>query len=178
MRAGARLAIDPGQVRIGVAACDADASVVIPVGAIRRGKGDVQAIVDLARERDVVEVLVGWPLSLSGAPGPAARSTSTFATRLAQQLDGVPVRLVDERWTTAAAQRELTAAGLDARASRAAIDAQAAARLLDDALREERATGRPVGHLVGPDQEVADSDLPDRDMPGPDAVQNPRESLE
>jgi putative Holliday junction resolvase len=150
VRSGARLALDPGQVRIGVAACDAEAAVVIPVGAIRRGKGDLAAITELVEERGVVEVLVGWPISLSGAPGPAARSSLTFATRLAQRLAGVPVRLVDERWTTAAAQRDLTAAGLDSRASRSAIDAQAAARLLDDALREERSTGRPPGRLVEP----------------------------
>jgi putative Holliday junction resolvase len=151
MRDGVRLAVDPGQVRIGVAACDATGTVVVPVDAVRRGSGDVDAIVAMAQEREAVEIVVGWPLSLNGQEGPSARSAAVFAARLAQAAAPTPVRLVDERWTTAAAHRDLREAGLDARRSRAAIDAQAAARLLEDALRQERTTGNPPGAVVEPE---------------------------
>src|SRR5690606_30692991 len=67
MRSGVRLGIDVGRARIGVARCDLHGMLATPVETVARGDGDVATIVAHARELDAVEVVVGLPLSLSGA---------------------------------------------------------------------------------------------------------------
>ena len=67
----------------------------------------------------------------------------------------VPVRLVDERMTTAEATRGLQAAGRDSRSGRAVVDQAAAVIIVQSALDAERATGAPPGVLVDPEQDPA-----------------------
>jgi putative holliday junction resolvase len=147
MRPGVRLAVDPGQVRIGVAACDPQARLAVPVETVPRGPGDLARLADLVAERAAIEVVVGLPRSLSGADGPAAGRAREFATALAAAV-GVPVRLVDERLTTVSATRQLQAAGRSSRQQRDVVDQAAAVVLLQDALDTERATGQLPGELV------------------------------
>ena len=91
---------------------------------------------------------MGLPTSLSGREGAAAAGAREFAADLAGRLAPVPVRLVDERFTTTEAHGALRRGGKDARARRQVVDAAAAAVLLQAALDTERATGRPAGQLV------------------------------
>jgi putative holliday junction resolvase len=60
----------------------------------------------------------------------------------------VPVRLVDERFSTVGAQRGLHAGGVDTRRGRGVIDQAAAVIILQGALDAERSSGRPPGRLV------------------------------
>jgi putative Holliday junction resolvase len=69
---GARLAVDVGTVRVGLAASDPDGLVATPVATLQRGSGDVDAIVSAVRERGVSTVYVGLPRHLSGAEGASA----------------------------------------------------------------------------------------------------------
>jgi putative holliday junction resolvase len=71
-----------------------------------------------------------------------------FASALAARLAPVPVRLVDERFTTVLAHAALQQGGADARARRASVDKAAAAFVLQGALDSERTTGQPAGQLV------------------------------
>jgi putative Holliday junction resolvase len=80
-------------------------------------------LVELVRERQAERVVVGLPLTLSGADSDQTRETRAFAERLDAALR-VPVELYDERFTTAIAQR--------AGGSRASEDSRAAAVLLED----------------------------------------------
>lgn len=97
-----------------------------------------------------MEILVGLPTSLSGREGPAAETAKKFAIRLAGRVAPLPVRLVDERFTTATAHSALSAGGYDSRARRQTVDAAAAAVLLEAALEAERRTGQVPGELVTP----------------------------
>ena len=63
---------------------------------------------------------------------------------------GVPVRLVDERMTTAEATRGLQAAGRNSRSGRSVIDQAAAVIIVQHALDTERATGTPPGDAAHP----------------------------
>ncbi|WP_017595137.1 Holliday junction resolvase RuvX [Nocardiopsis potens] len=155
MRHGVRLAVDPGDARIGVAASDPSGLIASPVETVRRGSGDVDRITALVLEREAREVVVGLPASLSGAEGPAARKARAFAALLARRLDPVPVRLVDERMTTVTAQQQLQAGASYGRrgakggkARRSVIDQAAAVVLLQAALDAERSSGRPPGEIV------------------------------
>jgi putative Holliday junction resolvase len=151
-RRGVRLAVDWGDVRIGVAACDPDGVLAYPLATVAAGPDEVAALAALVAEHAPLEVLVGLPRSLGGGEGPAAALARERAGRLATRLAeaGVPVRLVDERLSTVTATRRLRAGGRSARQHRGVVDAAAAAVILEEALASERARGQPVGELVSP----------------------------
>ena len=148
MRHGVRLGVDPGSVRIGVAASDPSGLLASPVETVRRGPGDLDRLAALVEEREATEVLVGLPRSLSGGDGPAAATTRAWAAVLAARLHPTPVRLVDERLSTVSAARDLRSAGMSGRRARGVVDQAAAVVLLQAALDAERAGGMPPGELV------------------------------
>ena len=143
-----RLAVDPGSVRIGVARSDPSGALATPLTVVRRGRGDLDALASLAATEEAMEILVGLPRSLSGRDGPAAGAARQFAADLAVRVAPLPVRLVDERFTTATAHGALRASGHDSRARRRNRRSAAAAVLLEAALESERRTGRAPGELV------------------------------
>lgn len=146
-RRGTRLGVDWGTTRIGVAACDADAVLAYPVETVSAHdqSAALARIVELAEQYQVIEVVMGWPLALSGRPEIAAQSITEVAAQLAA-LTRVPVRLVDERLTSAVVNRQL--ASMDTRKRRKIADQAAAAGILEGALSHERNTGTPPGHLI------------------------------
>jgi putative Holliday junction resolvase len=148
VRNGVRLAVDVGSVRVGVARSDPGGVLASPLTVLASGRGVQDALVHLAADAAAIEVVVGLPTSLSGREGPAAASARNFAVDLAGRLAPIPVRLVDERFTTTEAHDALRRGGKDSRARRQVVDAAAAAVLLQAALDAERATGRPAGQLV------------------------------
>jgi putative Holliday junction resolvase len=149
VRAGVRLALDVGSVRVGVAASDPAGVLAAPVETVRRGRGDLARIAEVVAERAAVEVLVGLPRSMSGSEGPAAALAREFAADVARELAPVPVRLVDERLSTVSATRDLRSAGVRGRSQRGVVDQAAAVVFLQAALDQERSTGKPPGEPVG-----------------------------
>ncbi len=147
LRPGARLALDWGQARIGVAACDRMGTLAYPVETLGPASdlaGVERRLRELVAEYEPIELVLGLPLHLKGTEGQTARAVRERAAWLADTL-GVPVRLVDERLSTVAASRGLRAAGRDARRQRGVIDQAAAVAILEQALDLERNTGRPPG---------------------------------
>ncbi|MDE3134095.1 MAG: Holliday junction resolvase RuvX [Acidobacteriota bacterium] len=127
------LALDYGSARCGVAVSDPTGVLATPLEPVlaptgRKGLGKLLALV---REVEAERVIVGLPLSLSGGDSAQTREARAFAAVLEQRLDGVPVELYDERFTTRLAQRDGggEAAG-GSRAARASEDSRAAAHLL------------------------------------------------
>jgi putative Holliday junction resolvase len=141
-----RIAVDVGSVRLGVARSDPGGILASPVAVLASGPGAKDELASLAA--NAIEVIVGLPTSLSGREGAAAAGARAFAAGLAERLAPIPVRLVDERFTTTTAHQALRRGGKDSRARRQVVDAAAAAVLLQAALDAERATGRPPGQLV------------------------------
>jgi putative holliday junction resolvase len=150
VRPGVRIALDVGAARVGVARCDPGALLASPMTTVRRGRGDLDSLAALVATEQAIEVVVGLPTGLSGREGPAAVQARDFAHALAVRLAPVPVRLVDERFTTVLAHHALREAGRATRNHRPVIDRSAAAVILQGALDGERATGQPVGEAVGP----------------------------
>lgn len=148
MRPGVRLGVDVGSVRIGVARCDPGGTLASPLGTVRRGAGDLAELTRLAADNEAMEIIVGLAMGLGGAEGKAAVEGRGFASALAGRLAPVPVRLVDERFTTVLAHAALQQGGLDSKARRQVVDKAAAALLLQGALDAERSTGEPAGELV------------------------------
>jgi putative Holliday junction resolvase len=148
MREGVRLAVDVGSVRVGVARSDPNGILASPLTVVRSGPSELDELATLVAGADAIEVIVGLPTSLSGREGLAAAAARSFAAELAGRLAPIPVRLVDERFTTTQAHDALRRGGKDSRARRDTVDAAAAAVLLQAALDTERATGNPPGQLV------------------------------
>lgn len=177
MRPGVRLGVDVGSVRVGLAACDPSGALASPVQTLARDAGrrsDVAAIAVMARERGVVEVVVGLPLSLSGGEGPAATLARRYADQLVSAVAPIPVRLVDERLTTVSAHQAMTASGRSGRRQREVVDQVAAVILLQAALDRERATGLPAGGLAGAVAEPAPADRAAHDEGSTSATRRPR----
>jgi putative holliday junction resolvase len=149
MRSGARLGVDVGRARIGVSRCDAGGLLAVPVETVARsaeGDDDVRRILEIAAEFEAIELVVGNPLSLSGAATPSTDDAIAFAERLA--IAGAAVRLVDERLSTVSAQQALRATGKSSRKQRPIVDQVAAVIILQHAIDAERATGNPPGRSV------------------------------
>lgn len=136
---GPVLALDLGDVRIGVALSDPDRRVAVPIGTVHVGRppGELKAIAGLVTEHDATTVVVGLPLHMDGSRGPRAVHAETFAETLGGILD-VPVELFDERLTTVEAERGLREAGIAGRRRRAVVDAAAARVLLQGWLDAHR----------------------------------------
>jgi putative Holliday junction resolvase len=148
---GARLGVDVGSVRVGVAVCDPDGILATPLVTLPRDQGgppddtdgdrvpsDMAAIATIVRERDIVGVIVGLPVTLAGKEGLAAASTRQYADALAKLIDPVPVLLTDERMSTAAAARRLSERGVRGRRQRAVVDQAAAVEILQGWLDARR----------------------------------------
>ncbi|MGB3828334.1 MAG: Holliday junction resolvase RuvX [Ornithinimicrobium sp.] len=151
-RRGTRLGVDVGEVRVGLAASDPDGLIATPVATLSRDQeslADVIVIAQQAHERQALEVVVGLPRSLNGTEGIAAERARRYAATLHARLDGIAVRLWDERLSTVDAHRALAASGVPGRRQRQSIDQAAAVLILQSALDVERNTGKPGGEVIG-----------------------------
>ncbi|MEN3305172.1 MAG: putative pre6S rRNA nuclease [Micromonosporaceae bacterium] len=127
---GARLGIDVGKVRIGVAVSDPDGILATPLVTLARGQGDLSRLAGLVREHGAIEVIVGLPVNLAGREGPAALDTRKYVESLAQVIAPVPIHLSDERMSTVVASRRLSERGVRGRRQRAVVDQAAAVEIL------------------------------------------------
>jgi len=151
MRIGRRLAVDVGRVRLGVALCDQEGILASPLDAVSRSSVSSETVASLANlvhEHDVMEVYVGDPLSLSGKQTDSTSDARSLAAELSQAIS-IPVRLVDERFTTVTAATKLRASGISAKDSKSIIDSASAVEILESALSFEKISGVAPGILVG-----------------------------
>ncbi|MEU6642923.1 Holliday junction resolvase RuvX [Saccharomonospora sp. NPDC046836] len=131
--AGRRLGVDVGSVRVGVALTDPSPILATPLVTLSRDVQDDSDLDELARlvtEHEVVEVIVGLPRTLADRHGAAAEAAADYASRLADRVAPVPVRLADERLTTVSASRMLSQRGVRGRKQRAVVDQAAAVEIL------------------------------------------------
>ena len=128
---GRVLGVDFGTRRIGLAISDAEGAIAFPAGTlVRRGlRRDLEALAALVSQREVRRIVVGLPLHMNGRRGPEAEAAAAFAERLAEAT-GLPVDLLDERWTSVQAERALREGGRRGKKQREAVDSVAATLLL------------------------------------------------
>jgi putative Holliday junction resolvase len=137
------IGLDVGNVRIGVAVSD-------PLGYTAQARevwksvspeADIAHVRDLVLEMKAVRVVVGLPLNQSGESGEQAQRVTAFAERLRDAVD-IPVELIDERFTTAMAERGLIEANMRRDKRKKVVDMVAAQHILqtwmDRSAREQR----------------------------------------
>ncbi len=133
---GRVLAVDYGERRVGLAVSDPLGIIATPAGAILRRPGKRPPIAEIIRRAEALEAaafVLGLPLDGAGEDTPRATEVRAIAVELGRRTQR-PVRLVDERYTTAAALRAVREMGGSVRGRKEDVDALAAAVLLRHAL--------------------------------------------
>jgi len=136
------LALDIGDKRIGVAVSDESQLLARPLTTVARAskRQDFERIARLAAEHNATRVIVGLPRTLRGEEGPQAKRVRRYADALSAAV-GLPIAFQDERYSSVEAEERLAASRK--RRSREAIDAAAAAIILQDYLNQ-RTSPRPL----------------------------------
>ncbi len=141
---GPILGIDLGEKRIGLAVSDPAASIAFPAGFIvSRGRPrDLAALREVVEERGIARIVVGLPIHLDGRASPGSQAARTFADALGE-VTGLPVDLLDERWTSRAAELSLSETKGGRKKRREAVDSVAATLLLRTYLERQLASPAP-----------------------------------
>jgi putative Holliday junction resolvase len=137
------LALDVGEARIGLARGELGSRFAFGRGALRRSgrqADDVAAVAAAAAAEGSSRVVVGLPLRAQGGDSRQTQRVRSFAQAL--RVAGLRVELLDERFTTALAQRQVAASGLSRgrRREKGRLEEGAAVAILETYL-ERRAAG-------------------------------------
>ena len=143
------LAVDWGDKRVGLAVSDELGMLASPAGTIVRRLGKRPPIAELMRQAETLGVagfVFGLPLDQNGSETERSLQIRGVAATLASRQP-LPVRLVDERFTTSAALRSIREQGGSTRGRKSDVDALAACILLEGVLRASR-RGVELGEAV------------------------------
>jgi putative holliday junction resolvase len=135
MRVMRILALDHGTKRIGVAVSDETRTIAQPLEYIPAEPfaDFLVRLRQLIREKEVELILVGLPRNMDGSYGPAAEKVQTFVAALKNAVV-VPIKTLDERLTSAQANRVLIQGGVRRDKRKSKVDKMAAAILLQSYL--------------------------------------------
>jgi putative Holliday junction resolvase len=130
------LALDVGSRRIGVAVSDPLGITAQGLDTIQRQnkRRDWESLGAVLAKYEVVEIVVGLPLRLSGAEGTQSEKMRLFADELHAKFK-LPVHLWDERWTSTEANRLLRETNLSIEKRGKAVDRMAAILILQSWLQ-------------------------------------------
>ncbi|HKE02238.1 MAG TPA: Holliday junction resolvase RuvX [Planctomycetota bacterium] len=134
---GAVVAVDYGERRTGLAACDPLRIAAMPIGVIETEDREelLERIVDAVDARGATTLVVGLPLHLAGHESARSRRVHELCASLRARLPYVDVVELDERLTTKEANSLLAEGGVRPRDRKRRIDAVAAVVLLRAYLR-------------------------------------------
>jgi putative pre-16S rRNA nuclease len=130
------LALDYGKARCGCAVSDPTGTLATPLEPVtevtsRRGRARLR---ELIQEVGAERVVVGLPVSLSGADSAQTAEAREFAAGLARAVR-IPVELYDERFTTRLAERTPGRASEDSRAAAHLLESWLASRPPEEIVR-------------------------------------------
>lgn len=134
------IALDIGDVRIGVAKSDILGIVATPLEVINRKKvKSVQRIKELCEQENTKSLVVGIPKSLDGTEKRQAEKVREYIEKLKKNIEGLEIYEVDERLTTISADRMLNEANKKgALEKRKVVDKIAAAIILQTFLDRKK----------------------------------------
>lgn len=137
---GRLLAVDWGDVRIGLALSDESQIIATPLETLVRRPGKrfpMPRFLELVRQHRPVGVVVGLPLTGEGEEGASAAGAREVADAIGRRT-GLPLDLWDERMSTARALAAIWEQGGSTRGRRGDVDALAAAVVLQHYLEARR----------------------------------------
>jgi putative holliday junction resolvase len=129
------LALDVGSRTLGLAVSDPLGITAQGLTTIRRKnrRADFAQLDQVVKKYDIKELVVGYPLRLSGATGTQSEKMTIFAEQLRKRYE-LPVHLWDERLTTAEAQRVLRESEMSVKRRGEVVDQLAAVLILQSFL--------------------------------------------
>lgn len=142
---GRLLGLDYGTKRFGVALSNDEQTIASPLeNRTRRSpEQDGAFLASLATDYDVVGLVVGLPVHMSGQEGGKAREARNFG-QWAGRVTGLPVRYFDERYTSLIAEHHLLSAGVSEKKRKERLDKVAAQVLLQGYLDSTDRTAAPA----------------------------------
>ena len=136
---GRLLALDYGTKRVGLAVSTPEQHIASPIETyVRRNpKADAEYYQSVVRNYNIVGIVVGLPMHISGDEGGKAREARVFGESI-RQATGLPVVFWDERYSSTIAEDHLLAAELTKKKRKAFIDQVAAQVFLQSYLERKR----------------------------------------
>lgn len=136
MKHGRIMSLDYGEVRIGIAMSDLLQTIASPFETYRRKEQeqDIAYLSKLAKENEVVKIVVGLPLNMDGTEGERAQKTREFGEKLKEKA-GVDIVFIDERLSSVEAEEMLIQSGMRREKRKEVIDKIAAAIILESYLK-------------------------------------------
>ena len=133
---GRILGVDFGDTRTGLAVSDASRFLASGIGYVSPGgiQKTADKVVEVAREQKVSAIVVGLPKNMDGSEGFRAERCREFAGLLREQLEDIPVAMIDERMTTMSASRYLNETNTRGQKRKGVIDTLSAQIILQNAL--------------------------------------------
>ena len=143
---GPLLGIDFGTVRVGLAICDRDQKIAVPLLIFERQAHQQEAAfyLDLVKKERIAGLVMGLPVHMSGSESKKSIEVRKYGTWLSQ-LTGLPIAYADERYSSAFAWDELKAGGLKASQRKKQLDKVAAQIMLQDFLDTPRNQSPKIG---------------------------------
>lgn len=137
---GRPLGLDLGEKTIGLSLGDESWSIASGFGCLQRTRflKDLEVLRDLINREEVVLLVIGLPLHMTGEEGARCQSVRQFATNLLKKMS-IPIYFQDERLSTQAVTRVLLEADLSRKRRGQVVDQQAAVYILQttlDALKD------------------------------------------
>lgn len=129
------MAVDYGDARTGLAACDRTELLASPIGVIHEHDFDrtVKQVACAAEKHQIQMVVVGHPVNMNGSEGERAQKCALFAQKLQKKVS-VPVVLWDERSTTVTAHQYLNETNTRGKKRKEVVDEVAASIILESYL--------------------------------------------
>jgi putative Holliday junction resolvase len=132
---GRILAVDPGEVRLGLAISDPTQTIASPLQVIKHHSlaENAQRILEIANNEEAVLIVIGQPLHWDGKPSPQAKKSIQLADEI-RKIGSISVILWDEFGSTQQAQKSRQKMGGPREKSSGHLDEIAATIILQDYL--------------------------------------------
>ena len=129
------MAVDYGDARTGLAACDRTEFLASPLGVIHEYNFErtIEQVAYAAEAYQIEKIVVGYPVNMDGSAGERAQKCALFAQKLQEKVQ-IPVILWDERGTTVTAHQYLNETNVKGKKRKEMVDEVAASIILESYL--------------------------------------------
>ena len=131
---GRILAIDYGDVRVGIAISDPMRIIASPFEVLKNDDDLINNICRIISEKSISFIIVGWPLNMNGEPTQQTHKVGAFIEKLSEATD-LKIEKFDESLSTVDSENALIKADISRKKRKKVVDRVAASLILQEYLR-------------------------------------------